>query len=163
MNYPSRRVVVTGLGAITPIGLSVPAFWRALLDGRSGAGPITYFDTSAFGTHFACEVKGFDPLDHTDRKTARRLDPFAQYALAAANEALHDAQIKTDALTDEQRERIGVVFGSAIGGLQTLQKQTTTYVQQRPRSDLAVLRADDDDKHGHRADHDPAPAARPQP
>jgi 3-oxoacyl-[acyl-carrier-protein] synthase II len=132
MNHPSRRVVVTGLGAITPIGLSVPAFWRALLDGRSGAGPITYFDTSAFGTHFACELKGFDPLDHTDRKTARRLDPFAQYALAAANEALHDAQIKTDSLTDEQRERIGVVFGSAIGGLQTLQKQTTTYVHQGP-------------------------------
>ncbi|MEM1271957.1 MAG: beta-ketoacyl synthase N-terminal-like domain-containing protein, partial [Bacteroidota bacterium] len=78
----TRRVVVTGLGALTPIGNSVEAFWNGMMEGRSGAGPITHFDAEAFDTKFACEVKDFDPLEYMDRKMARRLDPFTQYGLA---------------------------------------------------------------------------------
>src|ERR1700680_3986209 len=100
-----QRVVVTGLGAITPLALSVPAFWHALLAGKSGAATITAFDASAFTTHFACEIKGFDPLNYLDRKQAQRLDRFAQYAVAAAEEALRDAGITTETLSPLARER----------------------------------------------------------
>src|SRR5689334_6876162 len=82
------RVVITGLGAVTPLGLSVADFWNHLLAGNSGAAPITSFDASSWSTTFACEVKGFDPANHMERKLARRLDPYAQYAVAAAEEAL---------------------------------------------------------------------------
>ena len=81
-----RRVVVTGMGAVTPIGLTVEEFWDGMMRGVSGAGPITHFDTTAFDTKFACELKGFDPLDHIDRREARRMDPFTHYALAASDE-----------------------------------------------------------------------------
>ena len=88
----TRRVVVTGLGAVTPLGLSVEAFWNALLRGESGARPIESFDASAFHTRFACEVRGFDPLAYFDRKKARHLDPFCHYAVAASDEAFWTSQ-----------------------------------------------------------------------
>jgi 3-oxoacyl-[acyl-carrier-protein] synthase II len=128
-----QRVVVTGLGAITPLALSVPAFWQALLEGKSGAATITAFDASAFTTHFACEVKGFDPLNYLDRKQAQRLDRFAQFAVAAAEEALRDAGITAETLSPLARERAGVIFGSGIGGLQTFQEQTQAYLKGGPR------------------------------
>lgn len=108
-----QRVVVTGLGAITPLGLSVPAFWEALLAGKSGAATITGFDASAFTTHFACEVKGFDPLNYFDRKQAQRLDRFAQFAVAASEEALKDAGVNSESLSPLSRERSG--SSSAVG------------------------------------------------
>ncbi len=128
-----RRVVVTGMGALTPIGLNVPDFWEALLQGKSGAAPITRFDPTPFDTHFACELKGFDPLDYMDRKTARRLDPFAQYALVAADEALRDAGLDPEKLSASEKDRIGVVFGSGIGGMQVFQDQTAQYLQRGAR------------------------------
>jgi 3-oxoacyl-[acyl-carrier-protein] synthase II len=128
-----HRVVVTGLGAITPLGLSVPTFWEALLAGKSGAATITGFDASAFTTHFACEIKGFDPLNYLDRKQSQRLDRFAQYAVAASEEALRDAGVTSGALSELARERAGVVFGSGIGGLQTFQEQTQAYLKGGPR------------------------------
>ncbi|WP_369684577.1 beta-ketoacyl-ACP synthase II [Rhodothermus marinus] len=128
-----RRVVVTGMGALTPIGLNVPDFWEALLQGKSGAAPITRFDPTPFDTHFACELKGFDPLDYMDRKTARRLDPFAQYALVATDEALRDAGLDPEKLAASEKDRIGVVFGSGIGGMQVFQEQTAQYLQRGAR------------------------------
>ena len=118
-----ERVVVTGMGAMTPIGLSVDAFWKGMMQGESGAAPITHFDTSTFKTGFACELKGFDPLDYMDRKQATRLDPFCQYSLAAAQQAVEDAQLQPGQCSQDERDRIGVVFGSGIGGLQVLEKQ----------------------------------------
>ncbi|MFN3597436.1 MAG: beta-ketoacyl-ACP synthase II [Rubricoccaceae bacterium] len=124
---PAPRVVVTGLGALTPIGLSVPAFWDAMMAGASGAAPITHFDASTYATQFACELKGFDAGDHLDRKEARRFDPFVQYALVAADEALRDAGIDTATLSDDERARTGVVFGSGIGGMQLFQDQVVGF------------------------------------
>lgn len=120
------------MGALTPIGLSVQELWAGLLEGRSGAGLITRFDASAFPTTFACELKGFDPLDHMQRKLANRLDPFAQYAVAAAGEAIRDAGLEGEALSDEERDRVGVVFGSGQGGLTTFQNQTKTLLERGP-------------------------------
>jgi 3-oxoacyl-[acyl-carrier-protein] synthase II len=120
---PELRVVVTGVGAVTPLGLSAPAFWDALLAGRSGAAPITAFDASGWDTTFACQVKGFDPLAYIDRKLANRLDPYSQYAVVAADEAIADAGITPADLSTSARERIGVIVGSGIGGIQTLEKQ----------------------------------------
>lgn len=114
-----KRVVVTGLGALTPIGNNVPDYWNALISGVSGAAPITHFDASKFKTQFACEVKGFNPEDHFDRKEARKLDLFSQYALVTVAEAVKDAGI-TDAL---DHDRIGVIWGSGIGGLKTFQDE----------------------------------------
>lgn len=128
-----RRVVVTGLGAITPLGNDVPTFWAALTAGTSGAAPITHFDATDFDTRFACEVKGFDPAAYMDRKLVRRMDPFAHYALAAANEALRDAGIDTKTLTEDQRDRFGVVFGSGIGGMKTFEDQTRVLVADGPQ------------------------------
>jgi 3-oxoacyl-[acyl-carrier-protein] synthase II len=118
-----RRVVVTGLGAVTPLGLSVPDFWQAAVTGTSGAGPITRFDASAFTTRFACELKGFDAHTYMDRKLARRMDPFSQYALAAANEALKDAALDSTTLNDAERARIGVMIGAGQGGMLTFETQ----------------------------------------
>lgn len=119
-----RRVVVTGVGAVTPIGLTVEAFWTNLLAGTSGAGPITYFDASTFDTRIACELKGFDPLQYMDRKLAQRVDPFTQYAIAAAKMAVEDAAIDFEKLN---REKIGVIFGSGIGGMWTYHRQQETF------------------------------------
>ncbi len=115
-----RRVVVTGLGVITPIGLGVSEFWQAMMEGKSGAGPITYFDTSNYDTKFACEVKDFDPLKYFDRKSAQRMDLFTQFALAAAAQAIDDAGADFEKI---DCDRVGVVVGSGIGGMWTYQRQ----------------------------------------
>lgn len=120
-----KRVVVTGLGAITPIGNDVTSMWNAMLHAESGAGPITHFDASKFRTQFACEVKNFDASSFLDRKEARKLDLFAQYALYVAGQAINDATID---LEQENKERIGVVWGSGMGGLYTLEEEITNYV-----------------------------------
>lgn len=115
-----RRVVVTGLGAVTPLGNSVQEFWNNLLAGKSGAAPITYFDTSLYDTHFACELKNYKATDFLDRKGAQRMDPFAQFALISCDQAIADAGIS---LKGEDPDRYGVVFGSGIGGMATYDTQ----------------------------------------
>lgn len=115
-----RRVVVTGLGAITPLGNSVPEFWNNLIEGKSGAAPISRFDASRFRTRFACEVKGFNPLDHFEKSEVRKLDPFAQYALVSAGQALEDSGLDLDKL---DKTRVGVIWGSGNGGFQTFQQE----------------------------------------
>ncbi len=133
MQNGMRRVVVTGMGALTPIGLNVDAFWEGLLEGRSGAAPITYFDASNYSTQFACELKGFDALDHMDRKAARRADKFSQYAIIAAEQAVADAGIDPENMPVEVRDRVGVIFGSGIGGIQTFQEQAEIHKETGPR------------------------------
>ena len=123
MGDTSKRVVVTGIGALTPIGNSAPAYWDGLLAGRSGAAPVTYFDASDWSAQFACELKNFDPLAFFDRKEARKLDPYAQYALVAADEAVADAGLDVENLSQDKKDRIGVIVSSGIGGIQTLQAQ----------------------------------------
>lgn len=115
-----RRVVVTGLGVVSPIGNTVDEFWTNLTAGKSGAGPITYFDTTHFDTKFACQVKDFDPLNYMDRKLAQRVDPFTQFALASSDMAMKDSAID---VTKFDPYRIGVVFGSGIGGMWTYDKE----------------------------------------
>ncbi|MEX0736719.1 MAG: beta-ketoacyl-ACP synthase II [Bacteroidota bacterium] len=122
-NGQQRRVVVTGMGAVTPLGLTVEEFWKNLLAGKSGAAPITWFDASDYDTKFACEVKGFDPLVFMDRKLSQRCDPFTQYALAASEMAIRDSGLN---LEQENRERIGVVVGSGIGGMWTFHRAQET-------------------------------------
>lgn len=119
-----RRVVITGLGALTPIGNTLPAYWEGLLSGTSGAAPITHFDASKFKTQFACELKNFDPLDFMDRKEARKCDRFAQYALVSSDEAIADAGLDFD---KEDRDRIGVIWGAGIGGLETFQNEVLNF------------------------------------
>ncbi len=121
-----RRVVVTGMGAVTPIGLTVKEFWANALAGKSGIANITYFDTTQYDTKFAGQLKGFDPHNYMDRKLAQRVDQYTQYALAAAEEAVKDSGVN---LEKENKERIGVVFGSGIGGFKTFQTQTTNMVE----------------------------------
>ncbi len=133
MNSIGRRVVVTGMGALTPIGLTPESFWGGMMRGESGAAPITYFDVEPYATKFACELKGFDAHDYLDRKEARRMDPFCQYAVIAAGQALTDAGIDPAALTTEEQERIGVVYGSGIGGMREFHKQTEVLVEHGPR------------------------------
>lgn len=120
----TRRVVITGLGALTPIGNNVPEFWNNMKAGKSGAAPITKFDTSKFKTTFACEVKGYNPSEHFDVKEIRKYDPFSQYALVAVREAVADAGINFEELN---RDRIGVIWGSGNGGIQTFQDQMKEY------------------------------------
>jgi 3-oxoacyl-[acyl-carrier-protein] synthase II len=122
-----RRVVVTGLGALTPIGNTLQEYWDALAAGRSGAARITTFDPSKFKTHFACEVKGFKAEDFIDRKEARKMDPFTQFAVVASDEAIRDSGLKLE--TDEQKERAGVVWGTGIGGLLTFQEEVMNYAR----------------------------------
>ena len=119
-----KRVVVTGLGALTPIGNTLSAYWEGLLSGTSGAAPITYFDPTLFKTKFACELKGFDPLDHFDRKEARKYDRFAQYALVAVDEALQDAKFPIETA---DKDRVGVIWGAGIGGLETFQNEVLNF------------------------------------
>jgi len=114
------RVVITGLGVVSPLGIGREAFWEAVQQGRSGAGPVTRFDASSFPTRIAAEVKEFNPLNYMDKKTARHTDRFAQMALAAALMAVKDAGL---ALEDEDRERVGVLMGSGIGGIETYEQQ----------------------------------------
>ena len=121
-----KRVVVTGIGALTPIGNNVPDFWDSLLKGVSGAAPITYFNTELYKTKFACEVKGFNVFDIMDNKEARKMDIASHFAVAATQEALTDSGLE---LTKENPQRIGVVMGSAIGGLQSLHEAFYTLVE----------------------------------
>ena len=119
-----RRVVVTGLGALTPIGNTVPSYWEGLVSGKSGAAPITYFDASEFKTQFACELKGFNALDHFDRKEARKQDRFTQYAMVSSDEAIADAGLNDDNI---DKDRIGVIWGAGIGGLETFQNEVLNF------------------------------------
>ncbi len=119
-----RRVVVTGLGAITPLGSSVPEFWNNLLNGVSGAAPITRFDTTKFKTKFACEIKNYDPLNYFEKQEVRKIDPFTQYALISTTEALKDSGLNLDAI---DKTRVGVIWGSGNGGFQTFQQEVMTF------------------------------------
>ena len=121
-----RRVVVTGLGALTPIGNTVKDYWNGLINGVSGAANITYFDTSKFKTHFACELKNFSIDNFLDRKEARKMDLYAQYAMVASDEAVLDANFDMNKLN---RDRIGVIWGSGIGGLQTFQNEMIEFAK----------------------------------
>ena len=114
-----KRVVVTGLGALTPLGNTVSEYWNGLINGVSGAAPITRFDASKFKTQFACEIKGYDPEKYFDRKEARKMDLFTQFALVVADEAVQDANL-TEGNFDP--DRVGVIWGSGIGGLRTFQE-----------------------------------------
>ncbi|MDZ4701340.1 MAG: beta-ketoacyl-ACP synthase II [Rhodothermales bacterium] len=127
-----RRVVITGMGALTPIGLDVETFWQGMMEGKSGAGPITAFDASDYPTRFACELKGFDVLAFMDKKATRRADRFTQLAIVAADQAIKDAGIDSAALSTDDRDGTAVIFGSGIGGLQTFQEQTEIYLTQGP-------------------------------
>lgn len=121
-----KRVVVTGLGTLTPIGNTVSDYWNGLINGVSGAAPITKFDTTHFKTKFACEVKNFDPENFMDRKEARKLDPFVHYALASTDEAVKDAGLEFDKL---DTNRIGVIWGAGIGGLKTFLDEVTNFAK----------------------------------
>ncbi|HYG01690.1 MAG TPA: beta-ketoacyl-ACP synthase II [Chryseosolibacter sp.] len=123
MTYP-RRVVVTGLGAITPLGNSIETFWQNLTGGKSGAAPITKFDTTKFKTKFACEVKGFDPSDHLEKNEIRKMDPFVHYALASTAEALKDSALPLDSI---DKTRVGVIWGSGNGGFSTFQQEMVEF------------------------------------
>ena len=121
-----KRVVVTGLGALTPIGNTVPEFWDSLVNGVSGAAPITHFDTEKFKTKFACEVKNFNPEDYLEKKEARKIDPFVQYALVSTAEAVADSGADFKNL---DTNRIGVIWGSGIGGLKTFQDEVVNFAK----------------------------------
>ena len=123
----SRRVVVTGIGAITPLGNSAAAFWSSVIRGHSGVGPITLFDASSLATTFAAEVRDFDPGQVIGRKDARKMDRFAQFAMVAATEAVGDSGL---VVTDHNRDRIGVIMGSGIGGITTMEQQTKVTAEQ---------------------------------
>jgi 3-oxoacyl-[acyl-carrier-protein] synthase II len=125
-----NRVVITGLGAITPVGLSVSAFWESLIAGRSGVGRITRFDPANIEVQIGAEVKDFEPTNYIDRKEARRMDRFTQFAVAAAKEAVGDSGLK---LENEDAERVGVIIGSGIGGMETFTDQFHVLVEKGPR------------------------------
>lgn len=119
-----KRVVVTGLGALTPIGNNIEEYWNGLVNGVSGAAPITYFDAAKFKTRFACELKNFDVKDYIDRKEARRMDRFTQYAMIASDEAIKDAELNIDQLN---KYKVGVIWGAGIGGLETFQNEVISF------------------------------------
>ncbi|MAN27000.1 MULTISPECIES: beta-ketoacyl-ACP synthase II [Mesonia] len=119
-----KRVVVTGLGALTPIGNNIEEYWEALVNGKSGSAPITYFDTEKFKTKFACEIKNFNFNEYFDRKEIRRLDKFAQYAMVASDEAITDSGID---LENVDKYRVGVIWGAGIGGLETFQEEVKNF------------------------------------
>ena len=121
-----RRVVITGMGAITPLGNTVNDYWNGLINGVSGAGPITRFDASKFKTRFACEVKGFDPLNYVERQEARKYDLYTQYSIAASDEAIKEANIDFDKVN---KDRIGVIWGSGIGGLKTFLDEVINFAK----------------------------------
>jgi len=123
-----KRVVVTGLGAVTPLGNTVPEFWDAVVNGVSGAGPITRFDASTFKTHFACEVKNFDPLQYLDRKEARKVDIYAQYAIAVAKEAVENSGLDLEKI---DKNEVGVIFAAGIGGISTFEQEVGYYYEHK--------------------------------
>ena len=119
-----KRVVVTGLGALTPIGNNIEQYWNGLVNGVSGAAPITYFDASKFKTRFACELKNFEVTDYINRKEARKMDKFTQYAMIATDEAIEDSQIDIEKI---DKDRVGVIWGAGIGGLETFQNEVLNF------------------------------------
>ncbi|MBI1315501.1 beta-ketoacyl-ACP synthase II [bacterium] len=121
-----KRVVVTGMGMISPIGNSLDTFWSAMVAGTSGAAPITLFDSTHFKTRFACEVKGFDPLEYVDKKEVRKMDRFTQFAIAASDEAMRDAGIEESKV---DKDRVGVIWGAGIGGLDTFLTEARGYTE----------------------------------
>ncbi|MCH2033919.1 MAG: beta-ketoacyl-ACP synthase II [Tenacibaculum sp.] len=121
-----KRVVITGLGALTPIGNNIEEYWNGLVNGVSGAAPITYFDAAKFKTRFACELKNFNVKDYIDRKESRRMDRFTQYAMIASDEAIKDADLNLDTIN---KLRVGVIWGAGIGGLETFQDEVLNYAQ----------------------------------
>ena len=128
----SPRILVTGLGALTPIGLSSAAFWDGLMDGANGAGPITRFDTTDFKTKIACELDDFDPFDYMDRKQVSRLDPFGQYAVAAARQAAEDAGLGLEAMPVIRKDRVGVIVGTGMGGVELFEEQARALIERGP-------------------------------
>jgi 3-oxoacyl-[acyl-carrier-protein] synthase II len=129
-NWQNKRVVVTGLGAITPVGNNLKQYWESLLNGRSGVGSITLFDASKHACQIAAEVKGFDPYDHVDKKEAKRMDRFAQFAIAASKQAIADAQFVID---DLNADRVGVLIGTGVGGLKVMEDQNEVLLTKGPR------------------------------
>ncbi|PYP11771.1 MAG: beta-ketoacyl-[acyl-carrier-protein] synthase II, partial [Gemmatimonadetes bacterium] len=125
----TRRVAITGLGLVTPVGNDVASTWAALVDGQSGAGPITRFDSAQLPVHFACEVKGYDPLQYIDKKEARRYDLFSQFAMGAAVQAVRDACLEKSPLDPK---RIGVIIGSGTGGIATFEENMRTFIEKGP-------------------------------
>lgn len=121
-----KRVVVTGLGALTPIGNNIDEYWEALKNGKSGSAPVTYYDTEKFKVKFACELKNFNAEDHFDRKEARKLDRFAQYALVASDEAIADSKLDLNVV---DKFRVGVIWGAGIGGLETFQNEVMNFAE----------------------------------
>lgn len=124
--YKKRRVVITGMGAITPIGIGVKEYWEGLVEGRNGVNLITHFDTTKFDTKFAAEVKNFKPEDFLDKKAARRMDRFCQFAVATADMAMQDSKLELEKV---DKDRFGVIYGSGIGGMKTLQEQHFNYFE----------------------------------
>jgi len=129
MKDQNKKVVITGIGALTPVGLGKDAFWSGMMDGKSGAGMITHFDAADFNTRFACELKNFNATDYIDAKSARRMDPFCQYGVAAAEMAIKDSGVDLKSL---DLTRFGVVYGSGIGGMGTYDTQFRTYMNGGP-------------------------------
>src|SRR5919107_1896932 len=121
-----KRVVVTGIGALTPLGNNLDDFWDGLVNGVSGANLITLFDASKFKTKFACEIKNFEPTDFLDKKEARKIDRFSQIAIIASDQAVFDAKLDKDSINPD---RAGVVFGSGIGGITTFQNEVSDFAR----------------------------------
>ncbi len=122
-----KRVVITGLGAITPLGNTIAEFWENIVAGKSGAGPITKFDASKFKTQFACEVRGFDPEQYIDRKELKKYDLFTQYAIAASDQAISDAGLDFSAMPEEERYEVGVIWATGNGGIGTFEEQVRDF------------------------------------
>lgn len=129
-NWQKKRVVITGLGAVTPIGNNLQQYWESLLNGRNGVGAITLFDASQHACKIAAEVKGFDPHDYLDKKDAKRMDRFAQFAVAASKQALQDAQF---VINDLNADRVGVLIGTGVGGLKVMEDQNEVLLTKGPR------------------------------
>jgi 3-oxoacyl-[acyl-carrier-protein] synthase II len=130
MGLELKRVVITGIGVLSPVGLSLADFWKSLMEGKSGAAPISYFDTTGFATTFACELKNFKADEYIDRKSADRMDPYCQYGVISAEQALKDSGLD---LTSIDPTRIGVVHGSGIGGMTVYDQQFRQYLERGPR------------------------------
>ena len=127
---PKHRVVVTGVGLVSPLGIGTEETWQGLLAGRSGAAPITLFDASQHSTHFACEVKGFDPLRFVEKKDVKKIDRFIQFAIAAADFAVKDSGLS---ITPELAPQVGVYIGSGIGGFGTIEREHSELLKGGPR------------------------------
>ena len=142
-----RRVVVTGMGTVNPIGLNVEEYWEGLKAGKTGFGEITYFDTTDFKVKVAAEVKGFVAADRMDKKAARRMEPFAQYAVAAAKEAFEDAGLD---MSKEDPYRVGCAIGSGVGSLQSIEREHKKTSGKRTFQNQPASGSVDDHKHGNR-------------